>query len=320
MVIFALGGPVGGLVFAVLVAMAAADSELPLIVRLPLGGVVAASIAVQLVNLVPGATRTGALTDGALALQWAFRPASQLERVRLARDVETYRTDRGKVAGDPGLSDEEFEQLRGTLGDPRNQIASVAIGRMLIWLVASVRAFEGETDPALSDFARRARATAPEVGNFAARAEPPLNLRSSAAVTMAYVLIWLYLKELAGSPADPTSPQMVQLVALAEQAWRLQPEKQVTRNALGLARLLQNRPADTRALLMNMADNGEAIDEEVRSDADAIRGLAECELGDLAQAQRLLASARRRTVQSDYVDWLDTAIRRRSGQAEIRPH
>lgn len=313
MVVFALGGPMTGLAFAGLLALAAAAPDLPWTVRIAVGGAVAAGVYVHAFNLVPGRTRTGQRTDGALAIEWAFHSRRQRERLQSSHDLRARLSEPDPGTSHPGDPEERFEHLRQAFGDPRPPVAHAAARRMLDWLIASAQVVGQDAVVTREEFARRVRGIAPDVERFASRDDQPVRLRSLIAMTVAHVLISLYLRDLGGSPTQPASPEMVQLVRLAEQGWLLQPDKQVTRNTLALARLLQDRPSDTRALLLDVVDEGGAEGEHVRSDADALRGLAECELGDLAQAQRLLASARRRAVTSTYAEWLDAAIRTRAG-------
>lgn len=311
-VVFALCGPAGGLVFAGAVALAAADAELPVYVRLALGGAVASAVVIQLANLVPTATRSGDLSDGAVAYCWAFRPASQLEKVRLTLAAQSFAAEIAPDAtGDPALSDEEFERVRAALGDPRHQIAVVAAQRLRAWLAGCAVGIDGEAEAARTESISRFRAIAPEVETFASRSEPPLDERASTVVFVAYLLAWAQLNHNAGSPIDPGSPDVDRIARLAESGRRLRPEGQSTRNLLALARLFQDRPAEARALLLHSAAEASEPDERLASDADVIRGLAECELGDVAQARRLLESARRRTRQSVYAGWLEAEIRRR---------
>lgn len=318
MAVFALAGPAGGLAFAGLAALAAADGTLPMPVRLLSGGVVASVVAVQLFNLVPGTSRGGDPNDGALAIRWGLRAGHQLELVELAREVQAYALEVSPSAtGDTDLSEEMFERVRVGLADPRPEIAVVAAHRLLVWLFGAIELPSEERERARSEFARRARVIAPELVGFASRPEPAVDLRLSALRLLTHVLIRQYLRDSAGRPADPESPEVLQIARAAEVEWRLRPEAQLTRNHLGLARLLQHRPAEARTLLLHSADLDPAADEGVLSDAEAIRGLAECYLGDVAQARRLLDASRRRTRQSDYAGWLEAAIRARRERESV---
>jgi hypothetical protein len=94
------------------------------------------------------------------------------------------------------------------------------------------------------------------------------------------------------TPPELQPAQLAQLVALTEKVFSQSPEAPQTRVALGIARILQDRPWDTRSLLVNL--NISQAPTEHQAIAYAVRALAEIEIGDdLDQARRLVTAANR---------------------------
>jgi hypothetical protein len=77
----------------------------------------------------------------------------------------------------------------------------------------------------------------------------------------------------------------------AEFAYRRAPQRVQARTSVALARLLADRPAEARNFLVGL--NAAAADVRSRVNVAAVRALAEIELGDVAQARRLVDRAAR---------------------------
>ena len=85
-------------------------------------------------------------------------------------------------------------------------------------------------------------------------------------------------------------PALVRPIAeTAEFAYRLAPQRAQARTSVALARLLADRPAEARNFLVGL--NTAATDVRSRVNVAAVRALAEIELGDVAQARRLVDRA-----------------------------
>jgi len=321
MVVFALAGPVAALVAAAVAALLSGQTGLPIWVRLAFGGVAAQGAAGVVLNLVPGYLRGGTPNDGSQALGWMFRPGWRRGQLQLARDLRTYGLSTTGGTG-PELDataavetpDAEFDRLlRTALADPRPPVVSQAMRRLLSWFVAPANDSEVATEDRGAELAARARRFVPLMSWFMTRPDQPAAQRATLGSAAAKMLSLSYLHERRGMPTDPASPQVVQLADLAEAAYRLQPESLPVRNTLGLVRLIQDRPAETRTLLAHAGMTTSAEPAEV-AEALAIRGRAEIELGDLVQAERLAASARRMAPDGAFQGWLDEAIRQHRDQ------
>jgi hypothetical protein len=119
----------------------------------------------------------------------------------------------------------------------------------------------------------------------------PAKERAAAAADIAHVLAVIYLVELGIAHADPASSQARWIAELAELGYRADEDSIPARSSLGLARLIQDRPEEARAAVFRITivplltpDHALAL---------AVRGFAEIELGDIAQARRLARAAAR---------------------------
>jgi len=79
------------------------------------------------------------------------------------------------------------------------------------------------------------------------------------------------------------------IAEIAEYAYARAPERVEARISLALVRVFQDRPADARKLLVGVDDP--ATRSRARVNAYAVRAIAEVELGDVAQARRLIDAA-----------------------------
>ena len=89
-------------------------------------------------------------------------------------------------------------------------------------------------------------------------------------------------------------PELGPIAEIAELAHAKDPSLDEARTALALVRVLQERPADARALLVLVVPF--AGTERSAVNVFAVRAIAEADLGDLAQARRLIEAGRRADV------------------------
>lgn len=132
-----------------------------------------------------------------------------------------------------------------------------------------------------------------DIPRFVRAARNP-RMRPETAASMGGRVAWVQglevLRRLIGRTAvDPE--RVAEIAALAEFAYGKDRSSAIARCALGLIRLLQNRPAEARGLLVG-ADDDARTDKE-RADLLAVRALVEVTLGDFAQSRRLIEAARR---------------------------
>src|SRR5262249_10356267 len=129
------------------------------------------------------------------------------------------------------------------------------------------------------------------VAAFAARPDIAPDARAGVAGNYALALALSHLRSLGpGVVTDPDSPAVARIADLAALASAADAALLVARTSLGLARVLQDRAGEARAVLIDVPAHEKP---ELRSRAYAVRGIAEARLGDLDQALRLAAGARR---------------------------
>ncbi|MFC4245218.1 hypothetical protein ACFOYW_17755 [Gryllotalpicola reticulitermitis] len=291
MILFALGGPLSGLLCATAAAAVAMDPAASLAARNLSAAVACAAAAVQIWNLLPLKSSTGGRLDGLNVVLWLTAPSAQWAQLQHLRAVAELRrtmpTSPVELADFPSL-----ERLRCGLRDPHPQSAVRALRLLYRSLPIDALLNPVDDDTWSPEAATQARLAAPTILEFARRADIPKELRADAAGAFAQVLAMVCAYEDIVADAPPLSENLAQATDLAEFAWQMRPGWLPNQSTLGLIRLFQRRPADTRALLINIS-TGQGKDNEDRARAYSIRGLAELDLGNAALAERLaeLASA-----------------------------
>jgi hypothetical protein len=112
-------------------------------------------------------------------------------------------------------------------------------------------------------------------------------------VAEAYARVLALLGDARRQGRAEIDPELLRPVAdLAERAYATSPARPEATVVLALVRLFQHRPAEVRRLLVACAD-ATPTQEHLRVAALAVRAIAEVELGDLAQARRLVDAGRR---------------------------
>jgi hypothetical protein len=292
MVLSLLAGPGANLVVAAVAAGVASDPSWSVGTRSVAAGVSVAGIFVGGGNLIPLGTVPASGLDGPKALRWLVRPAAERARVQLALDLARLRAG---ASLSPSASSSRLtwrDQLRASVADPR---AEVAVAAMTELMTRRPRGDDGWQD-------------ADHVAAFAARPDVAGSVR--AALTGNYALSLAAAGLRTGTPSDP---QVTRVAELAELARAADQESIQARTAYALARIAQGRPADARAVLIDVPVSASA---ELQARALAVRGIAEVELGDRAQAERLGAKARSLSPGSPLVRMLDAALAgRRDGKS-----
>jgi hypothetical protein len=231
-------------------------------------GAAVAGAAETVANMVPTSSGHGH-SDGANVMKWLCGGSRLCDEVALASvELAIMQADAG------GL-----DLLRDRLVDPRPRIAGRA-ARRLTDLIKRMPYGE-RTDVLKADAAGLV-----EVARLPGLAP---DLRGPLARDLAFLLTYQYLVAMNGTPTDPTDPQCLLIVELAESACSTTvPADLPARASLALARLLQDQPAQARALL---ADAAVSDVPWWRGSAQAIHAIAEIELCDLVEARRLLDAA-----------------------------
>ena len=239
---------------------------LTMTVRCGFIGAAVAGAVETIVNVIP--TPCGH-SDGRKVVKWLFGGCRLCEEVALAS------AERAIMQADAG----SLDLLRDRLVDPRPRIAGRAAGRLTDLIK---RMPYGER----ADVLKADAAGLVEVARL-----PGLtpDLRGPLARDLAFLLTYQYLAAMNGTPTDPTDSQCLLIVELAESACSTTvPADLPARASLALARLLQDQPAQARALL---ADAAVSDAPWWRGSAHAIHAIAEIELCDLVEARRLLDAA-----------------------------
>jgi hypothetical protein len=148
--------------------------------------------------------------------------------------------------------------------------------------------------PALLEGSIRAHELTADAGRLLALARRPSTgpelaglLAARVAEAQAIALIQDALR--CGTEPDPGLVRPI--TETAEFAYRRAPQRVQARTSVALARLLADRPAEARNFLVGL--NAAAADVRSRVNVAAVRAFAEIELGDLAQARRLVDRAAR---------------------------
>ena len=143
------------------------------------------------------------------------------------------------------------------------------------------------------------------VARFAARGDLSADVRAKVGGQYSLSLALAHLVVGPGEPTDPDSPNVRRMAQLAELALAANRESLPARTAVGLVRIIQDRPVEARALLTDVASNAPPA---VRARAYAVRGIAEIERGDLAPARGRATLARQGSPHDSAVKLLDTFL------------
>lgn len=280
MVLFSVAGPFGGLTAAAMAAAVAASASIRPDVRYLAAGMACGAMPVQLWNLIPASAMSRRSTDGRNALLWMVAPDEQ------RRKFEQGNQRRAEPAS-PSI-----ESLKSALLEPDPTGARRALASLFQTLgvdAALNPPLESRTVQGSSPATELWLNTAPTVLAFATRADEPDQIRAAAASLFAQCLTILYVQDV-DDDVNATSgiPDLVTL--LAECAWKITPDSLPHTTSLALALILQERSDEARRLLRDAADDPTA-DNEDRGRAQAVRGLAELDSGDLHEARRLAVAA-----------------------------
>jgi len=278
MVAMIVSGPVANLALAAVAVLVSRRAGLPIAGRAALleGAVVGALIGLG--NLVPYRPGPGRLSDGANALHWILRPGRSRGAVAKNRDIDRVRAHQQAYAAGRPVDRDELRTLM--------ESADPAVAGLAALVLTGVDTRLGDAE-LFADAARlRAVALAPGTDRtVTVRILSPL----------VWVLIGEIFREVAGRPLDaegkrePDPALVADGVQLAEAGFAADPGEVPMRSALALLRILQDRPAAARDLVLK-ADLADA-QPAARVGALSVRAIAECELGDLAQARRLVEAA-----------------------------
>nr|WP_203945137.1 M50 family metallopeptidase [Planotetraspora thailandica] len=217
-----------------------------------------------LANLIPFRVRDGQPSDGGWIFAWIFRPgrsrAQVTRRIRLTDGVST---------------PTDLDELRARVdaGGPDAILASGAL------LAQSIRARQLAVDADRLLVVARNPSTDPNLASLIA---------SAIAETRA---IELMNDTIRFRQWDFDQARVKPIVEVAELGYARDPERAEARMSLALARVLSKRPAEARDLLIRL--NTTTVDSRVQVQALAARAIAELQLGDLAQARRVVNSAGR---------------------------
>lgn len=203
--------------------------------------------------------------------------------LRGQRRVRRMRRERGNAAEPSGAAADEadLDRLRRQAGDRRAAVARRAVEALVRAHVA------GEGTQRSGEIWH----DAPLFVRFAARDDVPARVRAAVAADIAYALAVVYLVELGTARTDPSSSQARWIAEVAELGYHADEDSIQARSSLGLARLVQDRPAEARAVVFRLTIR--AVLTRDHALALTVRGFAEIELGDSAQARRLAKAAAR---------------------------
>ena len=148
------------------------------------------------------------------------------------------------------------------------------------------------------------------LARFAARDDLSPAARASISGNYSLSLSLAHLSSLrACEQTDPHSPTVQRIEQLAQLARAADRESLAGRAALGLVRVLQDRPAEAQTLLVDIDRTASPVSQ---SRAYAVRGIAEAELGDLSQAVSLGLVARKLAPAEVLLEVLDAVVQQKS--------
>ncbi|MEV4620699.1 hypothetical protein AB0J74_18560 [Asanoa sp. NPDC049573] len=256
MVLFYLGGPLANLCGA-LVLFAATELTSSALARLALLGAAGMAALLGVANLVPGSSPR---SDGRNLLRWLRTPTATVAALRAAYFQEEVRRTLRAISHDPvGDGDDPWRLLAAF--QRRLNIESAADLIAAAERLAALTRADG-TDPAVA--AAIAEVLTIQFGSW-------------------------YLYDAAVNDAPVPHHEVLEIVELAELAIRLQPGQLSARVAMSLAHLLNHRPEQARSLLLDIRPDGDQPD--LCGVAFVLRAIAECYLGNRAEADRWLHAA-----------------------------
>ena len=286
--LFALAGPAANVAVAVATATTViANRSASTGLRTLAVGVTVSGLSVAIASLAPRRPTSDHETDGRLALRWIFRPADA--RTRIA--ITTGRAHQRVISPltETRMSQQRRLDLLTAIEDGSPEIAVAAMTELLRW--------RPRWDDGWQDF--------DVVARFAARGDLSADVRAKVGGQYSLSLALAHLVAGPGEPTDPDSPNVRRMEQLAELALAANHESLPARTAVGLVRIIQDRPVEARALLTDAASTASPA---ARARAYAVRGIAEIELGDLDQARGLATLARRVSPNDSSVKLLDTFL------------
>ncbi|WP_433552861.1 hypothetical protein ACQP08_05485 [Micromonospora zamorensis] len=265
MVLFYLGGPLANLcTAAVLVALTTLTST-PM-TRVALIGTALFAVLLGLINLIPPSSPH---SDGRNLLRWLLRPTATTAALlgayyqeEISRTLRTIEVD----AGRPG-----DQVLDGN--DPRVVLA--AFHRR--WSTG-----HGHSVPELMADAERLAALA-----RADRTDPLTAAAIGQVLSVQFGLWYLYAAVVNRSPV--AHQEVLEIWELAQLGCHGQPHRVPARVAMSLAQLLNERPEQARSLLLDIRPGVDPPD--LCSVAFLLRAIAECQLGNHAEADALVRAA-----------------------------
>ena len=251
-------------------------------------GVTVAGLYLAIANLAPRGPTSDHETDGRVALRWIFRPADA--RARLVVKMSPARQGVVSLLSGTDTMQQRRVDLLSGVEDRSPQVAVAAMADLL--------RCRPRWDDGWQDF--------DVVARFAVRSDLPADVRAKVSGQYALSLALSHLVMVGpGEPTDPDSPNVRRMAQLAELALAAHRESLPARTAVGLVRIIQDRAAETRAVLGDVASNASPA---LQARAYAVRGIAETGLGDLDQARRLATLARRISPDDALVKLLDAFL------------
>jgi hypothetical protein len=281
-VLMALGGPAASLLLAGAIGLVYRSIAVPSLVQAAVLIAAVVGVLYTLPSLVPIRRRLAASSDGWRAIAWTFQPQRTAQRTRewalISRENHAHKArqpiDRSVI--DPLLTSSD-------------SVVAAAAGILLL----------RPRDPASRPELVSKRSQLSQIAQ--ARGVPRW---------FAGVLIELLLRTLIDEIIDDPPPDLVaDGVALAELGRRLDGSFDPNRTALALLQVWQGQPLTARHLLRHANVIPNARD---RATALAVQALAECELGEVAQASELAAAARKTAPTADWVTTLTAQVAQRT--------
>ena len=268
-VLFYLSGPMTNLCTAALLATAAAVANTPL-TRLALFGAALVAALLGVANLIPA---TSPRSDGRNLARWLLAPTATRAALRAGHhEEEISRTLR--TLGPAEADDDSLEEPLLDGSDPR--VALTAFRRR--WSAGHAQSQAADLVADAEQLAALARTDG---------TDPRAAAAIGRVLTVQFGLWYLYAAAVNGSPVG--HQEVVEISELAEVAFLVQPDLLSTRVAMSLAHLLNQRPEQARALLVDIRPETEPPD--LCSVALLLRAIAECYLGNRAEAEHLISMA-----------------------------
>ena len=268
MVLFYLGGPMANLCTAAVLGTAMALTSTAL-TRVALLGAALVAALLGVVNLIPG---TSPRSDGRNLLRWLLAPTATRAALRagyyqeeVSRTLQTIA--RGEVDDD-------------RLGDPVRDGNDPRLA-----LAAFQRRWSTGHAQSPADFIADAERLA-----ALARADSTDPMAAAAigqVLTVQFGLWYLYAAVVDRSPV--AHQEVLEISELAQLAFHVQPHMLSARVAMSLAHLLNQRPEHARSLLLDIRPGVDPPD--LCSVAFLLRAIAECHLGNHADADTLIRAA-----------------------------